>query len=142
MTDPIRFMGFPILLVSAIKAEALLKQSGLRHENLSVWKKKGKPCQVIPSFSVMGARFAYEPVFRSQKKSPSSTMLEGLHPVFLTLFICSYNPYLPQSYSQFIRQVFWLSDLPIFCTFPSDFNQIVASCRFRPRSQRRDRSRF
>jgi len=36
-------------------------------------------------------------------------------------------------------QVFWLPDQPTACAFPSHFNGTVASCRVRPRSQRRDR---
>jgi hypothetical protein len=37
------------------------------------------------------------------------------------------------------RQVFWLPDLSTACAFPPRFSGAVARCRFRPRTQRRDR---
>jgi len=40
-----------------------------------------------------------------------------------------------------IRQVFWLSDPPTLRTFPSRTRQDSGFCGFRPRLQRRDRSR-
>ncbi len=41
-----------------------------------------------------------------------------------------------------IRQVFWLTDRPNACTFPAKLHRQWFCRKRRPRSQRRDRSRF
>jgi hypothetical protein len=121
------------------------------------WTRKGNSCQGHPFLTHGGCELcALTGIQIANKKALQAIMLEGLHPVFLTLFyvlplgLClsqsetiSEPPFLPlrqkknifqrpQSNGKLARQVFWLSDLSTICAFPPGLNQTVASAEFVP----------
>jgi len=69
------------------------------------------------------------------KKKPfgQTTVYEGLHPAYLTLF--SPGSVFPQRKGgmwKYCRQVFWLPDLPTFRPFPSRWSKTVVMANVVP----------
>ena len=108
-------------------------------EEYSVCDKAGRSYSRLTGKEEQGAAMVFKRRcidLSSQNKKSLEPLLQGLHPNFLILSgkngIASYR------FSIRIRQVFWLRIVLISAPsrFPSGFGG------FRPRSQRRDRSRF